>query len=62
MNIGYKYASSDDDYECFIFHDVDLLLENDKLLYHCKDTPRHLSVCIDKYQYRWVLRYLLAGL
>ena len=53
MNIGFLEAMKDDDYDCVVFHDVDLLPEDDRLLYACKDTPKHLSVAIDKYSYRY---------
>lgn len=38
MNSGFNYASSVRDnvnasFDCFIFHDVDLLVENDNLIY-----------------------------
>ena len=52
MNIGYLEAKKDDDYDCVVFHDVDLLPEDDRLLYTCRNTPKHLSVAIDKYGYR----------
>ena len=61
MNIGFIHASKDDSYQCFIFHDVDLLLEDDRLLYGCKDTPRHLSVSIDKFQYKFVFLFSFTG-
>ena len=53
MNIGFIEAMKDDKYDCVVFHDVDLLPEDDRLLYSCIDTPKHLSVAIDKYSYRW---------
>ena len=53
MNIGFIEAMKDDDYDCVVFHDVDLLPEDDRLLYRCTDTPKHLSVAIDKYHYRY---------
>ena len=31
------------EFDCFIFHDVDLLLENDNAIYHCEETPLHYS-------------------
>ena len=52
MNIGFIEAMKDDKYDCVVFHDVDLLPEDDRLLYSCIDTPKHLSVAIDKYSYR----------
>ncbi|XP_048763122.1 beta-1,4-N-acetylgalactosaminyltransferase bre-4-like [Ostrea edulis] len=52
FNVGFKEASSDYSYDCFIFHDVDLLPQNDHNLYNCPDQPRHLSVAIDKFMYK----------
>ena len=53
MNVGYKEALKDDDYDCFIFHDVDLILEDDRAQYGCSQTTSyHLSILIDKFGYR----------
>jgi len=30
-------------FDCFVFHDVDMLLEDDRNLYLCADMPKHLS-------------------
>lgn len=58
MNVGFAEAIKDRKYDCYVFHDVDLLLENDKCLYWCPPTttrgaaiPRHLSTYIDKFGY-----------
>ena len=40
------------DFQCFIFHDVDLLPEDDRNLYTCPIQPRHMSVSIDSFLYR----------
>lgn len=43
---------SDGVYDCYVFQDADLLLENDHCLYSCHDAnPRHLAMYIDKYSY-----------
>lgn len=52
MNIGYAEALKQYDYDCFIFHDVDLIPEDDRNLYTCPENPRHMSVAIDKFRYR----------
>ena len=54
MNIGFLEALKQYDYECFIFHDVDLIPEDDRNLYTCPEQPRHMSVAIDKFSYRYV--------
>ena len=44
FNIGYLEAAKTGDWDCFIFHDVDLLPENDLNVYNCSQMPRHMSV------------------
>jgi len=38
-------------FDCFVFHDVDMLMENDHNLYMCQENPVHLSPAIDKFNY-----------
>ncbi|XP_071113251.1 beta-1,4-N-acetylgalactosaminyltransferase bre-4-like [Haliotis cracherodii] len=52
MNIGYKEALKDYDFQCFIFHDVDHIPENDLNLYNCQRSPSHLAVSVDKNNYK----------
>lgn len=44
LNVGYLEALKDYNWECFIFHDVDLVPENDHNLYVCAHQPKHLVV------------------
>uniref|UniRef100_A0A9J2P9I5 Beta-1,4-N-acetylgalactosaminyltransferase n=1 Tax=Ascaris lumbricoides TaxID=6252 RepID=A0A9J2P9I5_ASCLU len=55
MNVGYAEAIRLYDWRCFIFHDVDLLPEDDRNLYSCPDEPRHMSVAVDKFNYKVTL-------
>ena len=43
FNVGYSEALMERDWDCFIFHDVDLLPENDNNIYKCSDNPKHMS-------------------
>ncbi|CAN7982298.1 unnamed protein product [Ixodes pacificus] len=52
FNVGYLESLALYDYECFIFHDVDLVPEDDRILYTCPEKPRHLSVAISTLEYR----------
>ncbi|KAG7483541.1 hypothetical protein MATL_G00039500 [Megalops atlanticus] len=44
LNVGYLEALKDHSWDCFIFHDVDLVPENDNNLYMCDQQPKHLVV------------------
>jgi len=41
-----------DRYDCLIFHDVDLLPENEQLIYTCSDQPKHMSAAININDYK----------
>ncbi len=38
-------------WECFIFHDVDLIPEDDRNIYSCPPEPRHMSVAVNTLNY-----------
>ncbi|XP_061658360.1 beta-1,4-galactosyltransferase 4-like [Syngnathoides biaculeatus] len=44
LNVGFLEALKDYSWDCFIFHDVDLVPENDHNLYICDSQPKHLVV------------------
>ena len=49
------------DTRCFIMHDVDLLLIDDRNMYTCPKYPRHLSVAIDKFHFYLPYAELVGG-
>ena len=52
LNIGYVESQHDIQWRCFTFHDVDLIPEDDRILYTCPfNNPRHLSRGVDKFKY-----------
>ncbi|XP_043846814.1 beta-1,4-galactosyltransferase 4 [Dromiciops gliroides] len=55
LNVGYLEALKEENWDCFIFHDVDLIPENDHNLYMCDVHPKHLVVGRNSTGYR--LRY-----
>ena len=62
MNAAFLEALKiDPTFECFIFHDVDLILEDDRNMYTCSQFPRHMSVAIDKFKYNLPYYYLIGG-
>lgn len=53
MNIGFLEARKLSHWDCFIFHDVDLIPLDDRNLYsRCPKQPRHMSVAIDTMQFK----------
>ena len=54
FNVGFKEALKYDEYECFIFHDVDLMPEDDRNEYSCPSSPRHMSAAVNTHGYRQV--------
>ena len=62
MNIGFKEAGRLYDNQCYIFHDVDLLPEDDRNLYSCPSQPRHMSAGVDTMSYKYVYRQHLLHL
>jgi hypothetical protein len=49
MNIGFKEAQLQETFQCFIFHDVDFIPEDDSNPYTCPEDgrPRQMSFSID---------------
>ncbi|XP_050426968.1 beta-1,4-N-acetylgalactosaminyltransferase bre-4-like [Adelges cooleyi] len=52
MNVGFVEALKLSEFDCFFFHDVDLIPENENNIYSCPQQPRHMSVAVDKLDYK----------
>ncbi|XP_045196287.2 beta-1,4-N-acetylgalactosaminyltransferase bre-4-like [Mercenaria mercenaria] len=61
MNIGFVESRRQYGYQCFIFHDVDLLPENDHIRYTCSSSPTHLSAAIDSKNYTMPYKTYFGG-
>ncbi|VDL96683.1 unnamed protein product [Schistocephalus solidus] len=61
LNIGFREAVKAGGYSCFIFHDVDLLPEDDRMMYACEDHPLHMSATIDKFKYKLFYKTSFGG-
>ncbi|XP_063302611.1 beta-1,4-galactosyltransferase 4-like isoform X2 [Pelobates fuscus] len=55
LNVGYLEALKEMQWDCFIFHDVDLLPENDFNLYLCDTEPKQLVVVRNTTNYKVIL-------
>ena len=52
MNIGFTEAKKDYQWNCFIFHDIDMLPENNNNIYNCdQNYPKQLAISISVYNY-----------
>nr|XP_044615698.1 beta-1,4-galactosyltransferase 3-like isoform X3 [Equus asinus] len=58
-NVGFREAMQEEDWDCIFFHDVNLLPEDDRNLYICDIFPAHVSVAIDKFNYKLKLSGML---
>ncbi|CAF1176776.1 unnamed protein product [Rotaria sordida] len=61
FNVGVIEALKLYSFNCFIFHDVDLLPEDLRNVYKCGEKPRHMSVAVDKFHYRLLYSTLFGG-
>lgn len=53
MNVGFVEANKFYAFDCFVFHDVDLLPVVTGVPYYCnKDGPMHLVSAMDKFRWR----------
>ena len=60
-NIGFAEAIKDRDWNCFIFHDVDMLPESDEIPYVCRDKPIHLSAAVNTMNYQLPYSTIFGG-
>ncbi|XP_076357697.1 beta-1,4-N-acetylgalactosaminyltransferase bre-4-like [Tachypleus tridentatus] len=61
MNAGVRESLNERTYDCYVFHDVDMIPEDDRNMYSCPQLPRHLSVAVDKFNYTLPYSYLVGG-
>ncbi|KAH7953935.1 hypothetical protein HPB49_014354 [Dermacentor silvarum] len=47
LNVGYVESTALYDYQCFVFHDVDMVPLDDRNVYTCPEQPRHMSVNVN---------------
>ncbi|XP_076445701.1 uncharacterized protein LOC143283381 isoform X1 [Babylonia areolata] len=61
MNAAFKEALKMYDFQCVVFHDVDLIPEDDRNMYSCPVMPRHMSVAINEMNYKLLYNLLVGG-
>ncbi|XP_028325838.1 beta-1,4-galactosyltransferase 3-like isoform X1 [Gouania willdenowi] len=61
MNVGFREAMKEEDWDCLFFHDVDLIPEDDRNTYVCDVNPKHVSVAIDRNNYKPTYKKAFGG-
>jgi beta-1,4-galactosyltransferase 1 len=63
MNIGYLQSLniSDNKWDCFMFHDVDLIPEDERNIYSCPEAPRHMSSAVSTFNYKLPYTSIFGG-
>jgi beta-1,4-galactosyltransferase 3 len=52
MNVGFREAMREENWDCLFFHDVDLIPEDDRNTYICDANPKHAAIAMDKFGYK----------
>ncbi|XP_026321702.1 beta-1,4-N-acetylgalactosaminyltransferase bre-4-like [Hyposmocoma kahamanoa] len=63
FNVGFVESQKQKSggWQCFVFHDVDLLPMDERNTYSCPRQPRHMSAAIDKFKYQLLYEELFGG-
>ncbi|XP_009100815.1 beta-1,4-galactosyltransferase 3 isoform X2 [Serinus canaria] len=62
LNVGVREAMKDEEWDCLVLHDIDLVPENDYNLYICDEYyPKHMASAIDKFQYTLPYKSFFGG-
>lgn len=61
MNVGFREAMREEDWDCLFFHDVDLIPEDDRNTYICDSNPKHAAIAMDKFGYKLPYKMYFGG-
>ncbi|KPP58741.1 hypothetical protein Z043_123405, partial [Scleropages formosus] len=61
MNVGFREAMREEDWDCLFFHDVDLIPEDDRNTYTCEAHPKHAAIAMDKFGYKLPYKMYFGG-
>lgn len=61
MNVGFREAMREEDWDCLFFHDVDLIPEDDRNPYTCDAFPKHAAIAMDKFGYKLPYKMYFGG-
>jgi len=60
MNFGFDFVQRHHQLfsRCIVFHDVDLVPEDDRNMYSCAQYPKHMSPAVNKFNYEYAVSYI----
>ena len=62
MNVGVTETEKLGNFSCFVFHDVDMLPEDDRAVYKCPENEAlHLAVAVSRWKYRLAYERYCGG-
>eukprot|EP00795_Rhopilema_esculentum_P008746 gene8746-14769_t len=61
MNVGFQHSQKYNDFDCFVFHDVDMIPEDDRNDYGCPSSVRHMAPAINKFKYKLLYHFIFGG-
>lgn len=61
MNVGFREAMREEEWDCLFFHDVDLIPEDDRNSYTCDLFPKHAAIAMDKFGYKLPYKMYFGG-
>ncbi len=53
MNIGFKEAMKLGEFDCIVFHDIDLMMEDDRAIFYCDNNPVHYAGAMNTWNYTY---------
>lgn len=53
MNAGFTEIEKIAEFDCYIFHDVDMIPLHDHNFYTCSEMPRHVGSHVDKFNFTY---------
>jgi len=62
INVGVAVTQKLGNFSCFIFHDIDILPEDDRAVYNCPEKEAlHLAVAVSRWKYRLAYERYCGG-
>ncbi|XP_037293131.1 beta-1,4-N-acetylgalactosaminyltransferase bre-4-like [Manduca sexta] len=61
FNIGFLESQRYGSWHCYIFHDVDLIPLDERILYHCPMNPTHMSAAVENHGFQTPYLQLFGG-